>query len=98
MLETLCYISCVTIWIGLGIASTSKETSKKRQIGWIIIAIATFIDGISVLLQSRLMAGSIILAIAALDVWIFNYWRKRYNRSKLTNREKFLEEIMENKH
>ena len=85
------------IWVGIGIAMSSRENHKRRSNGWLIVAIATLIDGICTLLQSRPTHGAFILVIAVVDFWLYSFWRKKYKDSLTSDREKFLEEIMENR-
>ena len=85
------------IWVGIGIAMSSNENHKRRSIGWLIVAIATLTDGICTLLQSRPIHGVIILVIAVVDFWLYSFWRKKYKDSLVSEREKFLDEIMESR-
>ena len=102
MIETRELIAVIFIWIGFYISinaekSILEEDNKKKQLGWLIIAIATLIDGILIVIDGRIGIATFILCIAVFDFWMCNYWRKKYNEEHLDKREKFLKDVMKYK-
>lgn len=71
------------------------ENRRGRYIGWLLLAIGMFINAYSLaFLSGKWVVSLLNVGAGILDLYLFFFWRRRYKESKLSNREKFLEEIM----
>jgi uncharacterized membrane protein len=71
------------------------ENRRGRYIGWLLLAIGMFINAYSLaFLSGKWVVSLLNVGAGILDLYLFFFWRRRYKESKLSNRERFLEEIM----
>ena len=93
MIDNFLYLCVIAIWIGIGISAYSTEASKKRCVGWLIATIATFADGVLVIMDKRPVAGGIIIIFSFFDLYILYYNYKMYRNKVTSDREDFLNKI-----
>ena len=109
-MNILAYITLVLLSIGFCMAIFSKETSNKRYIGWIIMAIVIIVSTIIHTIIGGITDRAIIfnIGIGMIDFFLAYFWYGEYKDAKedakfekelkrLNNREKFLREIKRKK-
>ena len=87
----------IVIFSGSCVAITSPENSKKRPNGWLIMAIGVLLNSMLIFYQGRIWLGFLNISIALLDFWLFLVHWTRYKKVKMSQREKFLNEIMKSR-
>ena len=66
----------------------------KHKIGWSIIAVGMYVNMLFCFLNGRIELGIVNFLLALYDTWMVYYWFRQYKKKKMTQREKFLDEIM----
>ena len=106
VMNILAYITLVLLLIGFCMTMFSKETSNKRYIGWIIMAMGIIVYTIIRAITGDITVGVIIfnIGIGMIDFFLAYFWYGKYEDAKfekelkrLNNREKFLREIKRKK-
>lgn len=93
--STLNMVSLGFIIIGMFMSMIIMENRRGRYIGWLLLAIGMFINAYALIfLEGRWILSLFNIGAGILDLYLFFFWKRKYNESKLSNREKFLEEIM----
>ena len=88
-------VSLGFIIIGMFMSMIIMENRRGRYIGWLLLAIGMFINAYALIfLEGKWILSLLNIGAGILDLYLFFFWKKKYNESKLSNREKFLEEIM----
>jgi uncharacterized membrane protein len=88
-------VSLGFIIIGMFMSMIIMENRRGRYIGWLLLAIGMFINAYSLaFLSGKWVVSLLNVGAGILDLYLFFFWRRRYKESKLSNRERFLEEIM----
>lgn len=87
--------------LGFCLAIFSKDSDKRRYIGWIMMATLITIFGISEIIVGKIGSALFDFGIGLADYWLAYYWYGIYKEkadakelSKLNNKEKFLKQIM----
>ena len=96
MIDILAILLMIVIISGSYVAITSPENSKKRPNGWLTMAIGALLNSMLVFYQGRIWLGFFSTSAALLDFWLFLVHWTRYKKTKMTKmsqREKFLNEI-----
>ena len=101
MIGTFLY-SCAlgALICGCILASFSNEANKKRQIGWLIMSIGALMLAIKDFYCGYTVSGCLMLGIFGVDFGLHLYWRNEYKKEqlkRLSNKERFIKEIMERK-
>ena len=93
--STLNMVSLGFIIIGMFMSMIIMENRRGRYIGWLLLAIGMFINAYALIfLEGKWILSLLNIGAGILDLYLFFFWKRKYNESKLSNREKFLEEIM----
>lgn len=93
--STLNIVSLSLIVIGMLMSMMIMDNKKGRSLGWLLLSIGMFINAYSLaFLSGKWVLSLLNVGAGILDLYLFFFWRRRYKESKLSNREKFLEEIM----
>lgn len=88
-------VSLGFIIIGMFMSMIIMENRRGRYIGWLLLAIGMFINAYALIfLEGKWILSLLNIGAGILDLYLFFFWKRKYNESKLSNREKFLEEIM----
>ena len=88
-------VSLGFIIIGMFMPMIIMENRRGRYIGWLLLAIGMFINAYALIfLEEKWILSLLNIGAGILDLYLFFFWKRKYNESKLSNREKFLEEIM----
>ena len=93
MTNILTILFMIVIFSGSYVAITSPESSKKRPNGWLIMAIGVLLNSMLIFYQGRIWLGFFNTSVALLDFWLFLVHWTRYKKTKMSQREKFLNEI-----
>jgi hypothetical protein len=93
--STLNIVSLSLIVIGMLMSMMIMENKRGRYIGWLLLALGMFVNAYSLgFISGKWFLSLLNIGTGILDLYLFYFWRKRYNESKLSRREKFLDEIM----
>jgi hypothetical protein len=93
MIDILAILFMIVIFSGSYMAITSPENSKKRPNGWLTMTIGALLNSMLVFYQGRIWLGFLNIGVAALDFWLFLVHWTRYKKAKMSQRERFLNEI-----
>ena len=78
-------------------AITSPETKKQRYYGWLVMTIGVLMNAALGFYGGNILSIVLNLIAAVLDFYLFLVSKKRYKKSKMDMREKFLNEIAESR-
>lgn len=78
-------------------AITSPETKKQRYYGWLLMTIGVLMNAALGFYEGNILSIVLNLIAAVLDFYLFLVNKKRYKKSKMDMREKFLIEIAESR-
>lgn len=71
------------------------ENKRGRYIGWLLLALGMFVNAYSLgFISGKWFLSLLNIGAGILDLYLFFFWKRKYKESKLSNRERFLEEIM----
>jgi len=95
------FISAVIVSVGLCLTIFSKDTDKRRYIGWLMMAIVITIYGINNTIVGKIVEALFDFGIGLADYWLAYYWYGIYKEKadakeimKLGDKERFLNDIM----
>lgn len=101
MMNIINIISAVIVSVGFCLTIFSKDTDKRRYIGWFMMATAITILGISHVIVGKIGVALFDFGAGLVDYWLAYYWYGIYKEKadakeimKLNKRERFLKEIM----
>ena len=94
-------ISAVIVSVGLCLTIFSKDTDKRRYIGWFMMATTITILGISHVIVGKIGEALFDFGVGLVDYWFAYYRYGKYKEEvdakeimKLNDKERFLKEIM----
>lgn len=94
-------INAVIVSVGFCLTIFSKDTDKRRYIGWLMIATTVTIVGISKIIDGIIGSALVNFGIGLVDYWLAYYWYGKYKEEadakeilKLDDKERLLKEIM----
>ena len=100
-MDVINIILAIIVSLGFCLTIFSKESDKRRYIGWIMMATAITIFGISEIIVGKIGIALFDFGIGLVDYWLAYFWYGIYKEkadakelSKLNNKEKFLKQIM----
>ena len=101
MMNIINIISAAIASVGFCLSIFSKDTDKRRYIGWFMMATTITILGISDAIVGKIGEALFEFGIGLVDYWLAYYWYGEHTEEadakeimKLNNKEKFLKEIM----
>ena len=93
----LLLVFAIIIPSGCYMAITSPETKKQRYYGWLVMTIGVLMNAAWGFYEGNILSIVLNLIAAVLDFHLFLVNKKRYKKSKMDMREKFLIEIAESR-
>ena len=106
VMNIVVYIALIVLSIGFCMTMFTPETSRKRYLGWLMMAITIIIYTILRFISGNIAIASVIfnIGIGAVDFFLAYFWYGQYRKAKdekelkrLNNRERFLREIKSKK-
>ena len=97
MIDILAILFMIVIFSGSYMAITSPETKKQRYYGWLVMTIGVLMNAAWGFYEGNILSIVLNLIAAVLDFHLFLVNKKRYKKSKMDMREKFLIEIAESR-
>ena len=92
MIETIQFGLLIIMMCGI-FFTTLYGKPRVQAYGWLAVTISVFIQCIICFYQGRYILGIVNISVALLNFWLFFVHWTRYTKAKISQREKFLNEI-----
>jgi len=92
MIETIQFGLLIIMMCGI-FFTTLYGKPRVQAYGWLAVTISVFIQCIICFYQGRYILGIVNISVALLNFWLFFVHWTRYKKAKISQREKFLNEI-----
>ncbi len=101
MMNIINIIGAIIVSVGFGLTIFSKDSDKRRYVGWLMMAMSISIFGMCDLIHGSMGSAIFDFGIGLIDFWLAYFWYGIYKEKvnakemrKLNDKERFLKEIM----